>query len=151
MTCYALQTLRRHHHQLFFLSFVLSYQVGQVVRDGHVQLVYRTAPEVRARLRQPFKLVHRVQAEEVPVHVRIRQVVPRYVGQRAQPLVDVIVLRVLDDVVADRLLVTEERLVVVVRGQVAVYHLRVISHADLKNDFQTRQHHITQYLRYLFA
>lgn len=113
------------------MSFVPADQVGQVVRDGHVQLVDRAPAEVRARVGQPPELVDGVQPEEVAVHVGVRQIVSGYVGQRAQPLVDVIVLRVLDDVVADRFLVREERLVVVVRGQVTVHHLRVVSHAHL--------------------
>lgn len=127
-------TLRDVRHELFFLSFVLADQVGQVVRDCHVQLIDRTTPEVRASLRQPVEFVHRVQAEKVPIDVGIGQVVSGYVGERAQPLVYVIVLRVVDDVVANRLLVAEERLVVVVRGQIAVDHLCMIPHPDLKID-----------------
>lgn len=122
------------HHEFFFLSFVLADQVGQIVSDSHVQLVYRTSPEVRARFGQLLEFVHGVQVEEVPVHVRVRQVVSGYVGKCAQTLVDVIVLRIFDDVVADGFLVAEECLVVVVRGQVAVHHLGVVSHSDLKTD-----------------
>jgi len=122
---------RRLHNQLLLLSFVLTDQVGQIVRNGHVQLIDRTTPEVRARIGQPLELVHGVQPEKVPVHFRIGQVVPRYVGQRAQALVDVIVLWVLYDVVADGFSVREERLVVVVRGQVTVDHLGVVSHPHL--------------------
>lgn len=113
------------------MSFVLAYQVGQIVRDGHVQLVDRTPSEVRARLGQLLELVHGVQTEKVPVHVRVGQIVSGYVGQGAEPFVDVIVLRVLDDVVADGFLVAEERLVIVVRGQITVHHFRVVSHSHL--------------------
>lgn len=122
------------HHEFFFLSFVLADQVGQIVSDGHVQLVYRTSPEVRASFGQLFELVHGVQVEKVPVHVRVGQIVSRYVGKCAQTLVDVIVLWVFDDVVADGFLVAEECLVVVVRGQIAVHHLGVVSHSNLKID-----------------
>lgn len=107
-------------------------QVGQVVRDGHVQLVDRTPSEVRARFGQLFEIVHGVQPEKVPVHVWIGQVVSGYIGQGAEPLVNVIVLRVLDDVVANGFLIAEERLVVVVRGQITVDHFRVVPHSDLK-------------------
>lgn len=145
--------LRGGHHEFFFLSFVLTDQVGQFVSNGHVQLVDRTSSEVRARVRQPFELVHRVQAEEVPVHVGIGKIVSGYVGQRAESFVDVIVLRVLDDVIADGLLVAEERLVVVIRSQVTVDHFCVISHSDLKGHINNindpcnivRQYH-TNYL-----
>lgn len=68
----------------------------------------------------------------MPVHVWIGQVVPGDVGQRAQALVDMIVLRIVDDVVADCLPVAEERLVVVVCGQVTVHHFRMISHPHLR-------------------
>jgi hypothetical protein len=43
----------------------------------------------------------------------------------------VIVLWILNDVVADGLPVREERLVVVIRGQVTVNHLSVVSHPHL--------------------
>jgi len=111
----------------------LADQVGQIVGNGHVQLVDRTTPEVRACIGQPLELVHGVQPEEVSVHVRIRQVVSRYVGQCAQALVDVIVLWVLYDIVADGLPVCEERLVVVVRSQITVDHLGVVSHPHLQH------------------
>jgi len=124
---------RHLRHQLLLLSFVLTDQVGQIVGNGHVQLVDRTTPEVRACIGQPLELVHGVQPEEVSVHVRIGQVVSRYVGQRAQALVDVIVLWVLYDVVADGLPVCEERLVVVVRGQITVDHLGVVSYPHLQH------------------
>lgn len=125
------------HHELFFLSFVLADQVGQVVRNGHVKLVDWTSPEVRASLRQSLEFVNRVQAEKVPVHVGIWQIVSGYVSEGAQSFVYMIVLRVLDDVVANGLLVAEERLVVVVRSQIAVYHLGVIPYPDLKVDLDS--------------
>lgn len=43
-----------------------------------------------------------------------------------------VVLRVLDDLVADLSLVAEECLVIVIRRQVAIYHLSVIAHSYLK-------------------
>lgn len=43
-----------------------------------------------------------------------------------------VVLRVLDDGVGDHLLVAEDSLVVVIRGQIAVDHLGVVSYADLE-------------------
>lgn len=122
---------RHLRHQLLLLSFVLADQVGQIVGNCHVQLVDRTTPEVRARIGQPLELVHGVQPEEVPVYIWIWQVVSRNVGQRTQALVDVIVLWVLYDVVADGLPVCEERLVVVVRSQITVHHFGVVSHSYL--------------------
>lgn len=113
------------------MSFILADQIGQIVRDRHVQFVDRTTAEIRARVGQSFELVDRVQVEKVPVHVGIRQIVPGDVGQRAQTLVDVIVLRVVDYVVADGLPVAEERFVVVVCGQVTVHHFCMISHPHL--------------------
>lgn len=133
-------------HQLFFLSFVLADQVGQIVGNGHVQLVDRTTPEVRARIGQPLELVNRVQPEKVPVHVWIGQIVSRYIGQRAQALVDVIVLRVLYDVVANGLPVCEERLVVVVRSQITVDHLGMVSHSHLQHTII-----VTYYLFLIFV
>lgn len=72
-----------------------------------------------------------MQAKEVSIHFRIGQIVTRDVGQRAETLVDVVVLRMLDNVFADLLSVAEERFVVVVRGQVAVDHFGVVAHSYL--------------------
>lgn len=57
---------------------------------------------------------------------------PWNVGERTETLVDVIVLRILDDGIRDQFAVAEDSLVVVVRRQVAVYHLRVIPYAHLR-------------------
>lgn len=110
---------------------VLAHQFGQVVRDGHVQSVDGTAAEVGARVGQLLEFEHRVQAEEVAIDFRIGQIVARDVRQGGQAGVDVVVLRVFDDVVRHLLSVAEEGLVVVVGGQVAVDHFGVISHTDL--------------------
>jgi len=111
---------------------VLAHELGQVVGDGHVQPVDGAAPEVGARGGQLLELEQRVEAEEVAVRVRVREVVPRDVGQGAETLVDVVVLGVVDDVVGHLLLVAEEGFVVVVRGQVAVHHFRVVAYSHLQ-------------------
>lgn len=54
---------------------VLADDLGQVVRDGHVKPVDGAAAEVRARRRQLLELVQRVQTEEIPVGLRIWQVI----------------------------------------------------------------------------
>jgi len=110
---------------------VLAGQLGQLVGNGQVQFGDRTSAEIGAGVPQLLELVQRVQAEEVAVDFRIRKIVARDVRQRGESLVDVVVLRMVDNVVSDALLVAEQRLVVVERVQVAVHHLGVVAHAHL--------------------
>lgn len=56
---------------------------------------------------------------------------PGNVSECAETLVDVVALRVLNDRIGDQLSIAEDGLVVVIRGQVAVHHLRVVSYANL--------------------
>lgn len=130
--------VRRLRRDLEFLEggfgqlLVLADQLGQIVRDRNVQLVDRAAAEVRARLRQLLELVQRVQLEEVTVRLRVGQIVARDVRQRGQSLVDVVLLRVADDLVRHILFVREQRLVIVVGRQVAVDHLGMVADTHLE-------------------
>ena len=114
---------------------VLADKLRQVVGNGDVEPVDGTTAEIRASRAEQWEFVQSVQSEEVSVDVRVGQIVPRYVGQGAETLVDVIVLRVLDDTVRCLLLLGEEALVVVVGRQVAVNHLRVVTHSYLQLQF----------------
>ena len=95
---------------------VFADELRQVVCNGNVESVDRASAEVRARGAEQREIVKWIQSEKVPINVRIGQVIARYVLQCAQALVDVIVLRILDNLVADLLLISKERLVIVVRG-----------------------------------
>ena len=57
---------------------------------------------------------------------------PGDVGQRADSLVDVVLVGVVDDVLGHALLVAEQALVVVEGGEVAVDHLGMVADTDLK-------------------
>lgn len=103
-------------YDLLHRFLVFADELRQVVGDGNVESVDRTSAEVRARGAEQREIVKGIQSEEVPVNVRIGQVIARYVLQSAEALVDVIILRVLDNLVTDLLLVSKERLVIVVRG-----------------------------------
>lgn len=80
---------------------VLAGQFGQFVGNGQVQFGDRTAAEVGAGVPQLLELVQRIQAEEVAVDFRIRKIVARDVRQCGESLVDVVVLRMIDDVIGD--------------------------------------------------
>lgn len=95
---------------------VFADEFRQIVSNGNVESVDRASAEVRARGAEQREIVKGIQSEKVPINVRIGQVVARYVLQSAQALVDVIILRILDDLVTDLLLISKERLVIVVRG-----------------------------------
>lgn len=69
--------------------------------------------------------------KEVPVHLGVRQIVARDVGEETHALVDVVVVRVLDDVLGQLVLAGEEALVHVEGGQVRVHHLGVVPHTNL--------------------
>lgn len=110
---------------------VLSGQLGQLVGNGHVQFGDRTAAEVSAGFCQFLEFVQWVQAEEVAIDLRIRQIVARNVRQSGEALINVVVLRMIDNVVSDALLVSEQGLMVVECVQVTVYHLGVIANTHL--------------------
>ena len=69
--------------------------------------------------------------EEVLVDLRVGQVVAGDVGDPADALVDVVLVRVGDHVLGQLFLVAEERLLVEEGGHVAVHHARVVTHPHL--------------------
>lgn len=119
----------------FYHLLVLADEFWKVVCDSHIQPVDRAAPEVGASGCELLELVQRVQPEEVSVGLRIWEVIAGNVGEGAEALVDVVVLRMLDDGLRNYLLVSENRLVVVVSRQVAVDHLGVIPYSYLERFF----------------
>lgn len=106
-------------------------QFGQVVGDGDVQLVDGAAAEIGAGGGQLLEVIDWIQAEKVAIHVGVGKIVAGYVGQGREALVDVVILGMFDDLFGDLLLVAEDGFVVVVGGQVAVYHLGVVAYAHL--------------------
>lgn len=56
---------------------------------------------------------------------------PGDVGKCAEPLVDMVILRIFDDSIGDNLLVAKYGFVVVVCGKITINHLCVISHSNL--------------------
>ena len=62
---------------------------------------------------------------------------PGNVCHGGDSFVDVVLLRVLDDVFSSGPLVAEDAAVAVVAGQVHVYHLGVVANANLNIDYQS--------------
>ena len=69
--------------------------------------------------------------EEVFVDLRVGQVVAGDVGDAADALVDVVLVRVGNHILSQRLLVAEEGLLVQERRHVAVHHAGVVTHSNL--------------------
>lgn len=124
--------LAQLHKVLLLQLLVFADKFRQFVSDGDVQLVDGTALEIRAGFRELFELVQRVQTEEVEVDLWVGQVVARDVGEGRQAFVDVVVLRMLDDLVRDVLFVAKQAFLVVVGCEIAVNHLSVIADTHLK-------------------
>lgn len=76
--------------------------------------------------------------EEVPVNLWVGQVVARDVGEETHALVDVVGVRVLDDVLGQLVFGRKEALVAVERVKVRVHHLGVVPHSHLPTGGQVR-------------
>ena len=80
---------------------------------------------------QAWKLGQRVKAKKGSVGVGVGQVVPGDVGHGANAVIDVVVLRVVDDVLGYSLGVAKHALFAVEGSQVNVHHLGMVSNPYL--------------------
>lgn len=111
---------------------MLSNQLWEIVGDRYVQPVYGASPKVCACRRKLLEIVQRIQPEEVPVDLRIWQVVTGNIRQRGETFVYVIVLGMFYNFLCNLFAVAKYRLVVVVGCKIAVYHFGVIPYTYLK-------------------